>query len=121
MPLERTASSLSNKDNVHHMHDHNGICLHDHLLEEIQRSIVHQTAAASGKRTSEQEKRMTALGGKSKGWKRSQDNMQFIAKNQSPYVYNEPGKFPVLEPEKHIRFEEVVTKREYDGGSSKRF
>lgn len=97
---------------MHHIHDHDGICLHDQLVEEIQRSV--SKPSSSSKLTAEQKARASALGGKFKGWKKSQDNMQFIAKNQSPYVYNEPGKFPVLEPEKHIRFEEVVTKREYE-------
>ncbi|ODM89592.1 Paxillin, partial [Orchesella cincta] len=104
IPIEREGASSSASNNIYHIHDHDGVCLHDH--DELQ-------ATRSSVLSQEQKSRASALGGKNVGWKKSQDNMQFIAKNQSPYVYNEPGKFPVLEPGKHIRFEEVVTKKEY--------
>lgn len=121
IPIERecASSSLSNhstkNDNLHHIHDQNGTCLHDMLQRSSSQQSTSSTASAS---STIQNQRANALGGKST-WKKSQDNLQYIAKNQSPYVYNEPGKFPVLdtsneETNKHIKFEEVMTKREYE-------
>lgn len=121
IPIEREGgTSSSNSQPIYHIHDNNGMYLHDHQEETIQRSSAmsqHSSSSSSaltGTSSADQKSRAAALGGKNVGWKKSQDNLQFIAKNESPYIYNQPGKFPVLEPGKHIRFEEVVTKREYE-------
>lgn len=117
IPIERegASSSLSrassrNDNNLYHIHDHNGqMC-----RSQSQMSMISTNSGVQGDRAAR-------LGGKNVGWKKSQDNLQYIAKNQSPYLYNEPGKFPLhLNGEeygngnKQIRFEEVMTKKEYE-------
>lgn len=118
IPIERegATSSSSNNQMYHHIYDQNGTCLHDHhhdnMIERSGSALSQQSQQSSSSEMQIQKTRESALGGKSAGWKKSQDNLQFIARNESPYVYNEPGKFPVLEPGR-VRFEEVVTKKEY--------
>jgi len=119
IPIERegASSSASNNHMYHHIYDQNGVCLHDHQHQH--EDIVQRTASAMSQHSQQstsselKKSRESALGGKSNGWKKSQDNLQFIARNQSPYIYNEPGKFPVLEPGR-VRFVEEVTKKEYE-------
>lgn len=45
-------------------------------------------------------------------WSGSQNNLQYIARNENPYNYLEQGKFPV--ESKHIRFSDTVTQREFE-------
>lgn len=84
-----------------HQHHHHEGCSHDH--DHIQqRSSIKRTSAAQSH---------SDLNNTMGRWSGSLNNLQYVAKNENPYNYLEPGKFPV--ESKHIRFSDTVTKREF--------
>jgi len=105
--VQRSSSGVSNMSyNGHHNHVHGDDCNHSHHDTDTESEMYQQRSSLK------QQGRPPRGLGDTRNLSLSQHSLQYIARNENPYNYLEPGKFPV-EP-KHIRFSDTVTKKEFE-------
>ncbi|OXA50003.1 Paxillin [Folsomia candida] len=93
-------------------HVHGETCNHSH--EEYQ-TQSQRSSLKRGQQLGQSEQKLNNGSSSSSNmgkWSGSQNNLQYIARNENPYNYLEQGKFPV--ESKHIRFSDTVTQREFE-------